>query len=83
MPKQSVWKIVSKLNFSNNSEFKDWVSSSLNAIITHNNSVTCTCCNDLDKHHKMNYILLKCNKTSCNSEDHLYDVKYILIVNIY
>ena len=79
MPKKLVWKIMSKLNFSNNSEFKDWVSSSLNAIITHNNSVTCTCCYDLDKHHNMNYILLMCNKASCNSEDHLCDVKYIII----
>ena len=39
------WNLVEKIRLQAKGEFKDWVSTSLNALITHNNPVNCNCCN--------------------------------------
>jgi hypothetical protein len=41
MPVVLKWNLISKLTFKNKKELKDLLSSSLNAITTQNNKVTC------------------------------------------
>ena len=79
MPVVLKWNLISKLTFKNKKELKDFLSSSLNAITTHNNKVTCNCCSNLEKGHQMNDIRLKCNSVSCNNENHLCEVKYKIL----
>jgi hypothetical protein len=79
MPVVLKWNLISKLTFKNKKELKDFLSSSLNAITTHKNKVTCNCCSNLEKGHQMNDIRLKYNSVSCNNENHLCEVKYKIL----
>lgn len=75
MPKKLNWNFVSKLKFQNVNEFKDWYMD-LNAIVKHNNLVTCNCCISHNKQHKMKEIRLACNSEACYNTGQACDFKY-------
>jgi hypothetical protein len=61
--------------FQNVNEFKDWYMD-LNAIVKHNNLVTCNCCISHNKQHKMKEIRLACNSEACYNTGQACDFKY-------
>ena len=76
MPKKINLKLVETSKFKDLNEFKDWYSG-LNAIVKHNNSVTCTsCCGGSEQLHQMNEIRLVCNSQACNTKKRTCELKY-------
>jgi hypothetical protein len=71
MPKKLNWNFVSKLKFQNVNEFKDWYMD-LNAIVKHNNLVTCNCCIRNNKQAKQ----LKESKF-VKLDEHLYEYNHV------
>jgi hypothetical protein len=76
MPKKINWNFVGISKFKDLNEFKDWYSG-VNAIVKHNNSVTCTsCCGGSKPVHQMNEIRLVCNSQACNNKERTCEFKY-------
>ena len=61
------WKFIKKINL-DKSEFKDWYTNDLGAVVTKSDLISCTCCNEKNSH-KMRCYRLDCNSTECNVDE--------------
>jgi len=61
------WKFIKKISL-DKSEFKDWYTNDLGAVVTKSDLISCTCCNEKNSH-KMRCYRLDCNSTECNVDE--------------